>query len=207
MVEPRCSVGMVERMASTVADEATRRGRPFDLNVERVLEHWPVAYAIRELLANALDEHALTDTREPVIEKTAPDTWRIRDFGRGLRYEHLTQNENPEKRRHPAVVGQFGIGLKDALAVFDRRGVNVTLRSQHGDITTRRMPKAGFPDVVTLHGVVSEPTDPNLIGTEVVLSGASDDDVEAARFFFLRYSGDTVLETTRLGSVLVRSPG
>lgn len=37
----------------------------FDLNVERVLEHWPVAFAIREVVANALDEAALTSTAAP----------------------------------------------------------------------------------------------------------------------------------------------
>ena len=36
----------------------------FDLNVER-LEHWPVAFAIREVVANALDEAALTSTAAP----------------------------------------------------------------------------------------------------------------------------------------------
>jgi hypothetical protein len=30
--------------------------RQFDLNIERVLEHWTVAHALREIIANALDE-------------------------------------------------------------------------------------------------------------------------------------------------------
>src|SRR5213075_1275554 len=87
-------------------------GRSFDLNVDRVLEHWPVAHAIRELLANALDEHHLSRTGDPVVRKLGDGRWEIRDFGRGLRYEHLTQNENPEKLTDPRVIGQFGIGLK-----------------------------------------------------------------------------------------------
>lgn len=41
----------------------------FDLNVERVLEHGSVAHGLRELIANALDESALTGTPEPVIDK------------------------------------------------------------------------------------------------------------------------------------------
>ncbi|GEM_PF-6446736 len=28
----------------------------FDLNIEKVLEHWTIPFAIRELIANALDE-------------------------------------------------------------------------------------------------------------------------------------------------------
>lgn len=40
--------------------------------------------------------------------------------GRGLRYEHLTPDESEEKRTHPEVIGQIGMALKDAPAVFDR---------------------------------------------------------------------------------------
>src|SRR5216117_871880 len=36
----------------------------FDLNIEKVLEHWTIPFAIRELIANALDEQALTGTAE-----------------------------------------------------------------------------------------------------------------------------------------------
>ena len=36
--------------------------REFDLNIERVLENWTVAHALREVIANALDEQALTNT-------------------------------------------------------------------------------------------------------------------------------------------------
>ena len=180
-------------------------GDAFDLNIEEVLEHWPVSHAIREVLANALDEHHLTGTAEPVVVELGDGRWQIRDFGRGLRYEHLTQKENAEKLGHPAVIGQFGIGLKDALAVFDRRGVTVTIRSPHGDITTARRPKAGFPDVVTLHGVVGPPSDPTMVGTAIILDGVTDDDVATARSQFRRYHADTVLEDTRLGLVLARS--
>ena len=31
------------------------RAHAFDLNVERVLEHWTPAHAVREVIANALD--------------------------------------------------------------------------------------------------------------------------------------------------------
>jgi len=41
--------------------------REFDLNIERVLENWTVAHALREVIANALDEQALTGSREPQI--------------------------------------------------------------------------------------------------------------------------------------------
>ena len=37
----------------------------FDLNIGEVLEHWTVPFAIREVIANALDEQTLTGTGEP----------------------------------------------------------------------------------------------------------------------------------------------
>ncbi len=92
----------------------------FDLNSGEVLEHWPVAFALREILANSLDEQLLTDTLTPDVLRIRPGRWAIRDYGRGLRYQHLTQSENAEKLAHPAVIGKFGFGLNDALAVLDR---------------------------------------------------------------------------------------
>jgi hypothetical protein len=177
----------------------------FDLNIEKVLEHWSVPFAIRELIANALDEQALTGTADPVIYKDAARCWHISDGGRGVRYEHLTQNENEEKRRHPQVIGQFGMGLKDALAVFDRRGVGVTISSPHATITTGRRPKEGFPDVITLHALVAAPAEPRRVGTDVTLYGVKDADVETAKRFFLRYSGEKLLEDTEYGAVLART--
>ncbi len=102
--------------------------RDFDLNIEKVLDGWDVSHAIREIIANALDESVLTSTEIPEIVQRGSRRWVIRDFGRGLRYQHLTQKENPEKRRRARdIVGRFGVGLKDALAVLDRRSVRVEI--------------------------------------------------------------------------------
>src|SRR5438132_6051060 len=122
----------------------------FDLNVEKILDHWGVAEAIREVIANALDEQALSGTAEPQIVKRR-DGWHVTDFGRGLHYQHLTQNENPEKRRKSAlVVGKFGVGLKDALATFYRRGIEVKVRTPQADITLRRGGEGETRDVEDL---------------------------------------------------------
>src|SRR5438046_10284752 len=99
-------------------EEATMTVEPgarlFDLNIERVLEHWTVAHAVREIIANALDEQILSGTEAPSISKDASGDWHVRDHGRGLRYEHLTQNENKEKlSRSAEVIGKFGVELKD----------------------------------------------------------------------------------------------
>lgn len=192
---------MVQNATPTVSSGA------FDLNIERVLDHWEVPFALREILANALDESALTETGDPQIYADPDGTWHIRDYGSGLRYEHLTQKENPAKHKHPGVIGQFGMGLKDALATFDRRGVEVSLHSRFGDITTQRRPKSGFPDIQTLHAILTPPADPDMVGTDVVLARVEETDVVKAKSFFLRFSDDKVLETTRYGQVLAHGRG
>jgi hypothetical protein len=165
-----------------------------------------VPEAIREVIANALDEAALTGTAEPQIVKRR-DGWHITDAGRGLRYQHLTQNESPEKRRKAdLVVGKFGVGLKDALATFHRRGIEVTVRSPHGDITLQRAAKKDFADVKTLHAAITKASNPKRRGTDFVLKGLADTDMGAARDYFLRFAGDDELESTSLGSILKR-PG
>lgn len=65
--------------------------RHFDLNIEKILEGWEVRHAVREFIANALDEEALTGTAGVTISHIDQRTWAIRDYGRGLRYEDLTQ--------------------------------------------------------------------------------------------------------------------
>ncbi|MCX6817296.1 MAG: ATP-binding protein [Candidatus Aenigmarchaeota archaeon] len=177
--------------------------KKFDLNIEKVLEDWEVFHALREVIANAIDEQLLTKTKEIQILKDKHNKWHIRDFGRGLKYEHLTQNECEEKLKHPElVIGKFGVGLKDALATFERRKIKVIIKSRHDDITLGMSSKHGFEDMLTLHAFISEPSDKNLIGTEFIFEGVKDKDIELAKEFFLKFSEETLLEDTPLGQVL-----
>ncbi len=181
--------------------------REFDLNIEKMLEDWDVSHAIREVIANALDERALTGTAD--IEITGgPTRFVIRDFGRGLTHRHLTQNENEEKlSRTDVCIGKFGVGLKDALATFHRHGVGVRLRSRHGDFAVSKAAKHGFGDIATLHAVISDPSDPSMVGTEVTLDGCTAEDVGAAKGLFHRFSGERVLAETPHGQILERRGG
>ncbi len=179
--------------------------RLFDLNIEKILEAWDSAHAIRELIANALDEQILSGTQEIDIHKESRDRWVVRDFGRGLRYEHFTQNENPEKLNAVGkVIGKFGVGLKDALATLDRNGIGVEIESAFCVITLTQRSKHDFGDVVTLHAAVAPPRDGKFVGTAIRLSKLSDDDMARAKQFFLRFSGEAIIEETRIGRILER---
>lgn len=174
--------------------------KQFDLNIEKILENWDVYHGIREIIANALDESLLTKTADVEIYKDG--SWHIRDYGRGLKYTNLTQNENEEKLSNASVIGKFGIGLKDALATFDRKKIYVLIKSKHGDITLTKTAKEGFSDIITLHANISEPSDPNFVGTEFVLDGVQDDDIAKAKNLFLKFTGEQIIESTKSGEVI-----
>lgn len=176
--------------------------KKFDLNIEQILENWNIEHAVREIIANALDEQILSRTSDIKVYKNN-DEWIIKDFGRGLKYEHFTQNENNEKLESlTGIIGKFGIGLKDALATFNRKGVEVIIYSKYGDFSLEMSNKVGFDDLKTLHVTISQPSYPSLLGTEFHLKNISDADVLKGKNFFLYFNKEEELETTRYGSVL-----
>ncbi len=182
--------------------------KKFDLNTEKVLEHWEVSHALREVIANALDEQILTETKDIKIFKSKVGSWHIRDYGRGIKYQHLTQNENQEKLRNASIViGKFGVGLKDSLATFDRRKVGIKIKSRFGEITLGKSSKHGFEDIKTLHALISEPIDKNFIGTEFLFNDIKDNDIKLAKDYFLKFSDEKLLEQTQYGQVLKKGKG
>lgn len=124
-------------------NDNTDNNREFDLNIEKILENWENYHAIREIIANALDEQILTRTPNIEIKQTSDGWWHIIDYGRGLNYRHLTQNESEEKLNNDRLIGRFGVGLKDALATLYRHNVDVKIKSKHGIITLKTASKAG----------------------------------------------------------------
>lgn len=175
--------------------------RLFDLNIEEVLDHWEIEHAIREVIANALDEQVLTNTADVEISEDVDGAWHIRDHGRGLQIEHFTLNENKEKLTSDAeIIGKFGVGLKDALATFHRRDVEVTIRSRYGKFQLREAHKHNFDGITTLH-VEYVPGDHG-VGTDVELRGVSAADIDNAKRLFLRFSEDVLIETTGYGQML-----
>ncbi len=179
----------------------------FDLNIESILDHWEVSHALREIIANALDEAILSGTADVQITKDGSDKWHVRDFGRGLRIEHFTMNENVEKvRTTTGIIGKFGVGLKDALATLHRRGLDVSIHSKFGLFRLAEHSKHNFDGIVTLH-IICEPGDPSFIGTDFTFERLSDQDVAKSKSYFLKFSNESELENTTYGAVLVSTHG
>ncbi len=179
--------------------------KEFDLNIEKILENWEVYHAVREIIANALDEQVLTNTKNISIHKSDDDCWHIIDYGRGLNYHHLTQNENEEKLTNDKLIGRFGVGLKDALATLYRHGIKVQIISKYGIITLKEASKSGFDDIITLHAQIAPPQNPNMIGTDFCLLGCNAEDIEKAKSLFLIFSRKNILEKNAYGEVMENS--
>ncbi len=178
--------------------------RAFDLNIEEVLENWEVEHALREVISNALDEQLISKTAEIQIVRDIQGDWHVRDFGRGLQIEHFTLNENKEKLNTlSGVIGKFGVGLKDALATFHRRGIEVLIRSPFGTFRLKQAHKHGFDNITTLH-IEYDDTKNNISGTDFVLHGVTESDVMKAKSLFLKFAGETILETNAYGQILER---
>ena len=177
--------------------------KAFDLNMEDVLENWEVYHAIREIIANALDEQLISETEEISIEPADDsDAWVIRDYGRGIRIEHFTQNENPEKfSGPPGTIGKFGVGLKDALATFYRNGIDVTIKSRFGTYTVAMHKKEGFDEIETLH-VMYDDKPLAMKGTVFILKSVTKEHINQAKDLFLKFSEVEVLESTKYGDIL-----
>ncbi len=172
----------------------------FDLNIETVLENWSVADALREIIANALDETFLAKSQPIKIEKDFNNIWHIRDYGRGIQYIHFTQNENEEKINSDKLIGKFGVGLKDALAVFHRHNCSIIIDSKYNHITITMANKSGF-DIQTLHAKFEPSIDETMIGTDFTLINVTDNEIYKAKSQFLVFNDLTLLEKTRYGEV------
>ena len=176
--------------------------RKFDLNIEKILEDWEVHHAIREIIANAIDEQKITNSKNIEIFKDEFGHWHIRDFGRGIRYEHFTQKENEEKLNTQGLIGKFGIVLKDALATFDRKRIDILIKSKYGDITVIKSSKEDFKEILTLHASISLPSDNNMEGTDFIIKNVNDYEIEKAKNLFLKFSNEIKIEETQYGQVL-----
>lgn len=176
--------------------------KKFDLNIEKILENWEICHGLREIIANALDEMILSNTKGISIFNDLDSNWHIRDYGRGLNIEHFTQNESIEKKGKDGIIGNFGVGLKDALATLYRNGVQINIKSKFGNFSIGYSQKAEFEYISTLHVYFDQVYDESFIGTEYILSNVHEYDMKKAKSMFTYFNNETVLDKTSFGDVL-----
>ena len=159
-----------------------------DLNIgRRCLDNWHSHHAVRELIANAIDEHTFSKIKKPIEIKSNQRTFEIIDFGRGLRQDHFIVQTNNTKMSNTNYIGQFGIGLKDSLGVLCRDNISVTIFTKEYKFKPEYKNKLET-NRDTLHINVTKNTEKNInYGTKIVLD-IDKRSIEKAKNYFLDYS-------------------
>lgn len=172
----------------------------FDLNIGTILKDWTAPHAVREIIANALDEELLQPGVPPseITHNPVTNVVTVRDFGRGIKVDDFILNEDATKRDNVRLMGKFGFELKDAIATLYRLDVHVRVHSPYCDLQVETAAKTGVDAVESLHmvGLAGEPavavaagdaTDMPLptpsVGTVVTLSPISAKDFAAAQSY------------------------
>ena len=182
-------------------DKILSEKRFLDINSDSVLSDWEVKHALREIIANALDETELRSLKERPQIYFEDDYLVIRDFGSGIEEKHFVQNESLEKRSAPNVIGKYGAGLKDAIAVLHKNEIEIKISSSYIQITgVKLLPKQGS-SVKSLHLII-EPPDRGMVGTKITLKGVSETDLEASKKMFLHFKNYDSLAKTNYGNIL-----
>lgn len=97
-----------------------------DLNIGKpYLSDWNESMAIRELIANAIDE---TSDKKISINKIDNDKYEIINTGNELEPQNFMISEG-NKAKELGKIGKFGIGLKDGIAVLMSRNIDVTIET------------------------------------------------------------------------------
>lgn len=179
----------------------------FDLNTYHVHNSWDVPKAIREFIANALDEQLLTSTPDIQIDyNSSTQTVIIQDFGRGLRLEHLVQDQNEEKNHSKSVtMGKFGYGLKDAIAYLFNQNMPVSIYSKFLGLTPIIGAKNGT-SISTIH-MTGYLISYLAQGTRIEIPRVSLEQLEQAKKYFIRFNNYQQISSTKYGSVYRKWPG
>jgi hypothetical protein len=177
-----------------------------DLNIgENYLSDWEVYYAIREIIANALDEQ---QNGEIQIIYQNEDEYIIRDFGSGLEIENFIM-KGSNKATKNNVIGKFGVGLKDALGVLTDNGIIVEIKTPKYRFVLHMKEKSKMTNVKTLHVYVYENNEIGFEGTEFTLKNCKKEYIEQAKAEFLSFKDPklTMVEETFYGDILEKENG
>ena len=153
-----------------------------DLNINEINNNWTINDAIRELVANAIDEHLLAHIPNDIkiIYNDGTKTLFISDEGRGIKSTHFIENINKEKLNNPKVFGKLGINLKNAIAVLVNNHINVTIKSDFGIFTALIKPKQGLNDQISTIHIERQNNFNEQKGTIISLSPISQQEADQA---------------------------
>ena len=115
-----------------------------------ILTHMSIESALKEIIANALDEHQSNDIKKDInITQNSKKEWIISDCGSGIKKEHFIFNINPHKKKDHTLRGMFSFGLKDSIANLFSKGIEVKIYTKKFIYTP--VMKVKYDDIETLH--------------------------------------------------------
>lgn len=169
----------------------------FDLNIgQNYLSDWEVLFALREIIANALD--AKSD-KHIEMENTKDGAFMIRDFGEGLKPENFVFQES-DKRKSKGKIGKFGMGLKDAIGVLWSREIKVKIRTKDYKISFGMRKKTR--ELKTLHALFEKIENDDFIGTEFKIFNCLENDISDAISQFIKFQNPKILSSTSYGQII-----
>lgn len=174
-----------------------------DLNIgKNYLNDWNVHYAIREIIANALDEGK---NEIPELIEKAEEEYIIRDFSSGLKIENFIMMGS-DKANNKNVIGKFGVGLKDALGVLNNNGIRVKIITNKYIFKPNMQQKSRIMRIKTLHVQVYRNSEQSFRGTMFILRNCKREYIEQAKNEFLIYKNQKtqIIEKTCYGDILIK---
>jgi hypothetical protein len=162
----------------------------FDLNIgKNVLSHLTVEDALKEIIANALDEHKLSEISKDIkIYKNTANKWCIRDYGSGITSSNFKFNINHKKEKNYDVIGMYGYGLKDAFGTLMSKGIKFKIYTETHSYTPIFRCKPDFVDEETIHIEINKnKTHEISCGTEFVFENLNLDYITRAKSKFIKF--------------------
>lgn len=178
-------------------DATSSELRYYDLNSgDENLSHWELKHALRELIANALDEQRETETDPIEVFWDEEGKLHIRDYGRGLQESHLVVGGARLKEKNSNAIGHFDAGLKDALSVFYREKIKIEFRSRYL-YSQKLVWKSKGENTETIHVELKPIPDRSFVGTEFILEGIPVEAVDEAKSLFLAFQDRESVEIVK----------
>ena len=167
------------------------RTNTIDLNIgTQCLENWENHNAIRELIANSLDEHIISKIAQPIAINHSKNKCEIIDYGAGITKSSFIIQSNSNKLSNEKLIGQFGFGMKDAIAVLCKNDIHVIIYTRDFIFTPSYTQRANTSDI-TLHISFTnndEYDDDDEYGTKIVLNNIKRSDIEKAKDYFIDFT-------------------
>lgn len=163
------------------------------------VSNWGLSHAIREVVANAFDAEKQLGAKGHVKYDKKGKRLTIRNENTSVRHEDALYFGESSKRGQD-FIGQYGEGLKLALLVFARLGIDVVIKngSQETWKPSMQADKLGV-ECLTLDITKADRQDNHF---DVVINGINEESWETIRSWFLQLTPASTVKTTASGQLL-----